>query len=79
MGELGAIEVFLSGPGLESWYEFKTRFKKSSRDIVDLYRRGDEEAKEIMKVYFERTARAFSSFVNILDPDVIVCEGVCLK
>ena len=28
-----------------------------------------------MNVYFERTARAFSSFVNILDPDVIVCGG----
>ena len=23
----------------------------------------------------ERTARAFSTFVNILDPDVIVCGG----
>ena len=42
---------------------------------MDLYRSGDEEAKEIMSVYFERTARAFSSFVNILDPDVIVCGG----
>ena len=28
-GRIGAIEVFLSGPGLESWYEFKTKFKKS--------------------------------------------------
>ena len=81
-GRVGAIEVFLSGPGLESWYEFKTKFKKSSREVVDLYRSGDEEAKEIMNVYFERTARAFSSFVNILDPDVIVCGGgmsdICL-
>ena len=74
-GRIGAIEVFLSGPGLENWYEFKTKHKKSSREVVDLYRSGDEEAKEIMNVYFERTARAFSSFVNILDPDVIVCGG----
>ncbi len=74
-GRVGAIEVFLSGPGLESWYEFSTKLKKSSREIVDLYRSGDEEAKEIMNVYFERTARAFSSFVNIIDPDVIVCGG----
>ena len=57
-GRIGAIEVFLSGPGLESWYEFKTKFKKSSIEIIDLYRSGDEEAKEIMRVYFERTARA---------------------
>ena len=70
-GRIGAIEVFLSGPGLESWYEFKTKFKRSSREIVDLYRGGDKEAKEIMKTYFERTARAFSTFVNILDPDAV--------
>ena len=75
MRGIGAIEVFLSGPGLESWYEFKTKFKRSSIEIVDLYRGGDKEAKEIMKTYFERTARAFSTFVNILDPDVIVCGG----
>ena len=28
-----------------------------------------------MDKYFERTARSFSSIVNILDPDVIVCGG----
>ena len=74
-GRVGAIEVFLSGPGLENWYEFKTNNKKSSRDIVDLYRNENNIALEIMDTYFERTARAFSSFVNILDPDVIVCGG----
>ena len=74
-GRVGAIEVFLSGPGLENWYEFKTNNKKSSRDIVELYRNENNIALEIMDIYFERTARAFSSFVNILDPDVIVCGG----
>ena len=74
-GRVGAIEVFLSGPGLENWYEFKTNNKKSSRDIVELYRNENSIALEIMDTYFERTARAFSSFVNILDPDVIVCGG----
>ena len=74
-GRVGAIEVFLSGPGLENWYEFKTNNKKSSRDIVELYRNENNIALEIMDTYFERTARAFSSFVNILDPDVIVLGG----
>jgi len=74
-GRIGAIEVFLSGPGLENWYEFKTKQKKSSREVVDIFRNGDKEAKEIMEKYFERTARAFSTFINILDPDVIVCGG----
>ncbi len=74
-GRVGAIEVFLSGPGLENWYEFKTSNHKSTRDIVELFRSGNDIAMEIMDGYFERTARAFSSFVNILDPDVIVCGG----
>ena len=74
-GRVGAIEVFLSGPGLENWYEFKTKQKKSSREVVDIFRNGDKEAEEIMEKYFERTARAFSTFINILDPDVIVCGG----
>ena len=74
-GRVGAIEVFLSGPGLENWYQFKTNKKMNSREIVELYKEGDNAANEIMNKYFERTARAFSSFVNILDPDVIVCGG----
>jgi fructokinase len=74
-GRIGAIEVFLSGPGLENWYQFKTNKKMNSREIVELYKEGDNAANEIMNKYFERTARAFSSFVNILDPDVIVCGG----
>ena len=74
-GRVGAIEVFLSGPGLENWYEFNTGTKKTSREIVELFKQGDSAAQEIMDKYFERTARAFSTFVNILDPDVIVCGG----
>ena len=74
-GRVGAIEVFLSGPGLETWYEFLTGNQKSSREVVDLYRNGDSAASNAMEKYFERTARAFSTFVNTIDPDVIVCGG----
>ena len=74
-GRVGAIEVFLSGPGLENWYEFCSGIKKNSREVVKLFRDGENEATKIMDKYFERTARAFSTFVNILDPDVIVLGG----
>ena len=74
-GRVGAIEVFLSGPGLEAWYEFLTGNQKSSREVIDLYRNGDNAASNAMEKYFERTARAFSTFVNTIDPDVIVCGG----
>lgn len=74
-GRVGAIEVFISGPGLENDYEYRSGKQISSREIINLYRGKDDLATEVMDTYFERTARSFSSFVNILDPDVIVCGG----
>ena len=74
-GRIGAIEVFLSGPGLVQFYEYVSGNKLESRAIVEKYRSGEETASKVMDTYFERTARSFSTFVNILDPDVIVCGG----
>ena len=74
-GRIGAIEVFLSGPGLENHFEFMSESKKTSREIVSLYEENDPIATEVMDIYFERIARSFSTFVNILDPDIIVCGG----
>ena len=74
-GRVGAIEVFISGPGLENHYNFLTNSTKSSREIVSLFKEGESDAKKAMDIYFERIARSFSTFVNILDPDVIVCGG----
>ena len=74
-GRVGAIEIFLSGPGLENYYSFITNANKTSKEIVELFRNGDKSANQVMDKYFERTARSFSSIVNILDPDVIICGG----
>ena len=74
-GRIGAIEVFLSGPGLENYFEFITKKYISSKEIIALYRTKEKQAVSIMNVYFERAARALSTVVNILDPDVIVCGG----
>ena len=74
-GRIGAIEMFISGPGLENHYKFKSGRSVNSREIIDLYRGKDELATQVMDEYFERTARSFSTFINILDPEVIVCGG----
>ena len=74
-GRIGAIEVFLSGPGLENYFEFITKKYVSSKEIIALYRTKEKQAVSIMNVYFERAARALSTVVNILDPDIIVCGG----
>ena len=74
-GRIGAIEVFISGPGLEQYYEHLKGKKVPSREIISLYREKDELASTVMDNYFERVARSFSTFINILDPEVIVCGG----
>ena len=74
-GRIGAIEMFISGPGLENHYKYKSGRSLNSREIIDLYRVNDELAIQVMDEYFERTARSFSTFINILDPEVIVCGG----
>ena len=74
-GRVGAIEVFISGPGLEQHYDFLSGKKINSKEIVKHYREEDETASIAMDNYFERVARSFSSFVNILDPEIIVCGG----
>ena len=47
-GRIGAVEVFLSGPGLENYYEHITKSKISSREIVSLYKKNDQVAGEVM-------------------------------
>ena len=74
-GRIGAIEVFISGPGLAQYYEHLKGTKISSREIISLYRENDKLASTVMDNYFERVARSFSTFINILDPEVIVCGG----
>ena len=74
-GRIGAIEVFISGPGLEQYYEFLSGNKASSRDIIALFRKQDEIALLVMNDYFERVAKSFSTFINILDPEIIICGG----
>ena len=74
-GRIGAIEVFISGPGLEQYYEFLSNNKLSSREIISLHREQNETALIVMNDYFERVARSFSSFINILDPEIIICGG----
>ena len=74
-GRIGAIEMFISGPGLENHYKYKSGRSLNSREIIDLYRVNDELAIQVMDEYFERTARSISTFINNLDPEVIVCGG----
>lgn len=74
-GKIGAIEVFISGPGLENDHLYLYNEHITSPEIVKRYRANDKACTNVMDRYFERVARSFSSFINIIDPDIIICGG----
>jgi fructokinase len=73
-GQHGCIETFLSGPGLSADYERATGRIDVPPLIVTAAER-DPAARAAMARYEHRLARALSSVINILDPDVIVLGG----
>ena len=74
-GKRGCIEAFLSGPSLARDHEAHTGKKLSTRDIVQGSNDGEKEPMKTMERYHDRLARALSSIINVLDPDVIVLGG----
>jgi len=74
-GKLGCIESFLSGPAFERDHARRCGRTERSRDIVTAASLGDEDALESVSLYHDRLARALSSVINLLDPDVIVLGG----
>jgi len=74
-GRLGCIESWLSGPAFEQDFARATGTQLAARDIIGLANHGDAHATAALHRYHERLARALSSIINVLDPDVIVLGG----
>ena len=73
-GKSGCLEVFLSGPGLAADY---ARAGGSAADAAEIAARAAHEplAAASMQRYEDRLARALTTVMNFLDPDVIVLGG----
>ena len=74
-GKLGCIEMFLSGPGFERDFAEHAKLALSSKAIVAAAAAGEADAESTLARYCDRLARALSSVINLLDPDVIVLGG----
>ena len=70
-GKFGCIETFLSGPALAR--DHGSKF--SSAEINVLATKGDLKAKNSIKRYEHRLARALASIINTIDPDAIILGG----
>jgi fructokinase len=74
-GRAGCIETFLSGPGLAADY---VKHGGESVDAVEIANRaaaGEAMALAALDRYEDRLARALTTVVNLVDPDVIVLGG----
>ena len=74
-GKCGCIEVFLSGPGLSLDHRSAAGISLEAPAVAERASSGDPAAQSTLDRYADRMARALSSVVNVLDPDVIVLGG----
>ena len=74
-GHSGCVESLLSGPGLALDHARRFGGSRTAAEIAAAADRGEADSVATMQRYAERLARALSTIVNVLDPDVIVLGG----
>jgi fructokinase len=75
-GKTGCVEMVISGPALEKFYESISGEKRKMGEIVERFRHGDDQyAILTMDRLFLFFGKAISVIINIVDPDVIVIGG----
>ena len=71
----GCVEAWLSGPGFERDHAEHNGRALASREIVRAAGSGDADAAATLARYHDRLARALTSLIHVLDPDVVVLGG----
>ncbi|MCC7124411.1 MAG: ROK family protein [Acidobacteria bacterium] len=74
-GRTGCIETFLSGPGWAARFEAQTGRVLRPDQIIKAAAEGDAAAEASVAAYADQLARALSTVINLVDPDVIVLGG----
>ena len=74
-GKQACIETFLSGTGLEHYYQDGAKQQLSAKEIVIKAEQGDAYCEQLLADYEERLAKALAHVINILDPNIIVLGG----
>ena len=74
-GKIDCIERILSGPALAETYFEVAGEHLMAMEIADAAEAGSRTAGQVIRDYAENLAKALSTVINILDPDVIVLGG----
>lgn len=74
-GQLGCVENYISGGGLQNRYFEQFGVRKSFRDIEADFHAGQPDAVAFMQIFFRNFGRAIANLIDVLDPDVVVLGG----
>ncbi len=74
-GKSDCIEKIISGPALSQDYFEQTGKHKSAKQIADAMVAGDPFAIRLFQDFYLNLAKALSTVINLLDPNVIVLGG----
>lgn len=74
-GRRGCIETFLSGSGFAADYAQMAGKNLAPAEIAERASNDDQKARAALERYIDRLARALSTVINILDPNVVVLGG----
>ncbi len=74
-GKRSCLETWISGTGFKNDYRRVTGEDLSTHDIIAAEKSGEPKAVAALARYTDRLARALSTVINVIDPDVIVLGG----
>ncbi|MFI3255947.1 MAG: ROK family protein [Psittacicella sp.] len=75
-GQLGCIDNYLSGRGLELLYKYYFKESLHAREIITkFYKKDDKKLLSFMDNFFEMLSIELSSFITIFDSDLLVLGG----
>lgn len=74
-GRYGSIETWCCGPGMLLDHRRQGGEAESAEEVVAAAEAGDRQARATLARWEDRLARALSSVINLLDPEVIVLGG----
>lgn len=75
-GKKGCVEKVISGPGLQDFYQKRSRKMLPLNEILQLHLDNrDSDATATVERLLENYGKAISVLVNIIDPDLIIIGG----
>lgn len=74
-GKRGCLETWISGTGFKMDYHRVEKENLSTHDVIANAKKGEPKAVAALERYTDRLARAFSTIINMIDPDAIVLGG----